>query len=170
VTGSGRGTTLQRLRDLVDEDVWWRLTHVVGNLTAWPHLTDPLLNAVERAMWRVPERSHEVNSKGEIDALLEQLCRRVELRCGISGARLDDLLFQWLSLPESMNPNCPPKFQFLNLVSRVTSSLVVPGRWGGDPGGLLDRLEAWIAHWRDAGEKSDKARFLVSLARTYPLR
>ncbi|MEV6239752.1 hypothetical protein, partial [Lentzea sp. NPDC051838] len=151
-----------------DEDVWWRLSPILRDLRKWPHLLMPLLTAVERATWTLSSENLSArNSKSEIDGLMDQLCRRRGLKYGIPAARLDDVLVLWLHRPESLSPHCSPGSYYLDMLFRVTSFVIVPGRFPGDPQHLLDRLEAWIENWQCAGEQRDEARSHVARTRIY---
>ena len=148
-----------------DEDVWWRLTPVARGLVKWPWLAGPLLTAVERAMWALPAEETGLNSQSEVDGLLKQMCKSLLQYNGVAGARLDDVLLLWLHRPESLGPNCSPGTHYVDLVSRITSMFVVPGRLYGDCVRLLDRLETWIDQWRWHGEERRDAHRHVAHVR-----
>ncbi|TCB98337.1 serine protease [Micromonospora zingiberis] len=133
-----------------DVDIPWRLTGIARIIGRYPHLGDRLLRSVEGYLDAVEHETVEVNGHGELDGLIQALCRRQALRCGLAGARLDDIVLRWLAHPAALNPNCPKGSQFSEAASRALS-LVWAGRYAHqDAVDVLVRLHHWIPRWRIA--------------------
>ena len=82
-------------KDPHHEDIPWRLHGIARKVSDWPHLLPLLLTVVDEAV-PVPDDPRPVaNLSGEFDGLLHRLCHAPILRCGIDGARLDDVLRRW---------------------------------------------------------------------------
>ncbi|RIV39942.1 serine protease family protein [Micromonospora radicis] len=134
----------------LDVDIPWRLTGVVRGFFRYPGLAGRLLRSVEVYLDGVEGTRAGVNENGELDGLIQALCRSTEVRCGLAGARLDDIVLRWLAHPAALSPNCPPGMEFSNVVSRA-SSLVRLGRYARrDAVDVLTRLHVWISHWHPA--------------------
>ncbi|MFG2061104.1 trypsin-like peptidase domain-containing protein [Micromonospora sp. NPDC048871] len=155
-----------------DIDIPWRLTGVAAGLDRYPSLADRLLRSVEGYLDAVEHETVEVNGHGELDGLIQALCRRRVLRCGLAGARLDDIMLRWLAHPAALNQKCPKTIQFSDAVSRVLS-LIWAGRYAHQEAvEVLTRLHRWIPAWlpsephlelRDAALR-DTAALLAALA------
>ena len=85
----------------------------------YPTLADRLLRSVESYMHYLEGASEGVNSHGELDGLVQALCRSSTLRCGIVGARIDDIVVRWLAHPASLSPVCPVEIQYSDAISRA---------------------------------------------------
>ncbi|SFD22778.1 hypothetical protein SAMN05216284_11366 [Micromonospora sediminimaris] len=133
-----------------DVDIPWRLTGIATGIDRYPSLTGRLLRSVEGYLDAVEHDTAEVNGHGQLDGLVQALCRRHPLRCGIAGARLDDIVLRWLAHPSALNPNCPKGSQFSEAARRV-QSLVWAGRFTHQGAvDVLTRLHRWIPRWRVA--------------------
>ncbi|WBB53976.1 trypsin-like peptidase domain-containing protein [Verrucosispora sp. WMMD573] len=134
-----------------DVDIPWRLTGIAASIDRYPNLTARLVRSVEVYLDAVEHETAEVmNGQGQLDGLIQALCRRRSLRCGLAGARLDDIILRWLAHPAALNPNCPEDSYFSEAARRV-QSLVWAGRFSHQGAvDVLARLHHWISRWRVA--------------------
>ncbi|RIW42271.1 serine protease [Micromonospora endophytica] len=131
-----------------DPDIPWRMNGVATAIDRFPLLAGRLLRAVERFLDGIEGEQADVNRHGEVDGLVQSLCRPRTLRCGLAGARVDDILLRWLAHPATLNPRCSKGTHYRDKVSRACA-LVRAGRLSRQGAiDVLARLHTWIPHWR----------------------
>ncbi|HEY0640130.1 MAG TPA: hypothetical protein VGD67_21070 [Pseudonocardiaceae bacterium] len=150
------------------KDVPWRLTGMVRGVSRWPHLADRILTAVERVVAAAVAGRMECNQHGEIDHLVDKLCRAPLFRLGLAGARVDDIVRVWTATSSSLSSHCPPDTNYGSLTSRICSLCVIAGRTPPNPAALLDRMETWTLAWKCPEEDRAEALARIRLARAYP--
>ena len=135
-----------------DVDVAWRLRGVVKGFDQWQHLALRLARVVDAVLDAVDEGSASLNAHGELDSLLNVMCRREAFRSGSAGGWLDDILRRWVSRPEAFRIPTPPGSDFSPLVSRVCSCLMATGA-DLDVTHALDRIASWVTRWEPGRQR-----------------
>ncbi|WP_341716668.1 hypothetical protein QQG74_22135 [Micromonospora sp. FIMYZ51] len=153
-----------------DADVPWRVVGVATAIDRFPALAGRLLRSIENYLDGIEQEPTKPNQHGEVDSLIQSVCRPRTLCCGLAGARVDDIVLRWLTHPAALNPRCPEGIQFKETVSRACA-LVRAGRLSHQGAvGLLSRLHAWIPRWRPTERQlplREKARENVAALLAY---
>ncbi|WP_154686004.1 hypothetical protein [Streptomyces himastatinicus] len=127
------------------EDVAWRLTAVAKSIESHPLIAKWALIALEAHFSEGFENGGSVNARAEMDSLLEKLCRLRIFCCGISAARLDDVLQIWIFHPAALK--CSPGSYYSATVSRV-AAMVRSGRFSSNQSKeLVAKMRSWTSGW-----------------------